>query len=207
MEDKIRIAVIEDHPLVMVGLVSMCAQVPEWEVVLNGDELGSVNSLEVPADVVLLDLELNGKIVTVADVSAILNRGSRILIVSALASPDRVRTMLAAGVTGFASKHASTDSLIEGIWAAVRGDFWTSSELAALLERDPHRPQLSMQEQRALALYASGLKLQSVARMMDVKPSTVKEYIQRVRQKYEEVGRAAPTKIHLARNAEEDGIL
>jgi len=42
---------------------------------------------------------------------------------------------------------------------------------------------------------------------MEVKPSTVKEYIERIRAKYEALGRHAPTKVHLARNAEEDGYL
>ena len=207
MDERVSIAIVEDHPLVLVGMESICQQVSQWQVVLSTDNVVEVLSLKVVPDVILLDLDLNGHVVTVSDVQSLIERGSRILIVSALSSPEKIRSLLHAGVIGFASKHASTEELIDGIWAAVHGTTWTSMELAAMVAGDPQRPQLSTQEQRALALYASGLKLQSVARIMEVKPSTVKEYIERIRAKYEDAGRYAPTKIHLARNAEEDGYI
>jgi len=68
-------------------------------------------------------------------------------------------------------------------------------------------PQFSIQELRALRLYTSGLRLADVAAEMGVKDTTEKEYIQRVRQKYQAVGRPVPTKVHLRINAEHDGLL
>lgn len=69
------------------------------------------------------------------------------------------------------------------------------------------QPQFSIQELSALQLYASGLKLVEVATQMGVKVTTAKEYVQRVRQKYEAVGRPAPSKLHLRINAQQDGLL
>lgn len=69
------------------------------------------------------------------------------------------------------------------------------------------RPQLSAQEQRTLQLYAAGLKLNTVARQLGVKPSTAKEYIERIRGKYRQVGRPAQTKFELRLRAIEDGYL
>lgn len=77
-------------------------------------------------------------------------------------------------------------------------------------EQDParvDRPQLSGQEERTLQLYASGLKLVTVARLLGVKPSTAKEYIERVREKYKEAGRPAQSKFDLRLRAIEDGYL
>ena len=203
----VTIAIVEDHPLSREGMLAVCRSVPDWVVVSSGDNLQQVLDLDTAPSVVVLDLDLGGTLVTAEDAQRIMDRGSRVLVVSALASPDLVRKLLRAGVTGFASKHESTDALIEAITAASTGVTWTSVELAAMVARDPERPELSEREQRALTLYASGLKLQSVARIMEVKPSTVKEYIERVRAKYAAVGRPAPTKVHLARVADEDGLL
>jgi len=207
MADDVRIAIVEDHPLALEGMKAVCSTSPHWTVVYSGDSivdlLGSANAYNL----VILDLELHGRLVTVEQIQELLDAGSRVLVVSALTSPARVRSLLRAGITGFVSKHESQGVLLEAIQAAIAGHPWTSVDLAAILERDPQRPALSEQEQRALSLYASGLKLQSVARIMEVKPSTVKEYIERIRAKYEALGRHAPTKVHLARNAQEDGYV
>lgn len=58
-----------------------------------------------------------------------------------------------------------------------------------------------------LRLYAAGLPLKVVADRLGVAYSTAKENITRVRVKYVEVGRPAPTKVDLLRRAMEDGIL
>jgi predicted DNA-binding protein (UPF0251 family) len=68
-------------------------------------------------------------------------------------------------------------------------------------------PNLSIQELSALRLYASGLKLDSVARRMNVSPATAKEYLDRVRAKYRQAHRAVHTKSDMRRVAVEDGFL
>ena len=67
--------------------------------------------------------------------------------------------------------------------------------------------QLSARERDVLRLYAAGLPLKVVADRLGVAYSTAKENITRVRVKYVEVGRPAPTKVDLLRRAMEDGIL
>ena len=56
-------------------------------------------------------------------------------------------------------------------------------------------------------LYAAGRPLKVVADRLGVAYSTAKENITRVRMKYIEVGRPAPTKVDLLRRAMEDGIV
>jgi DNA-binding NarL/FixJ family response regulator len=207
VEPTLTVAIVDDHALVRDGLASTCRQHPGVAIVYEGDSLTDLAALTPAPGLVLLDLDLAGITVTGDDAVAIRERGSAILVVSALASPETVGAMLRAGVVGFVSKRETVQSLHEAIDAVLAGLPWTSTDLAAMLARDPERPQLSEQEQRALVLYASGLKIQSVARQMAVKPTTAKEYIERVRAKYAAVGRPAPTKIHLHAVAKEDGLL
>jgi DNA-binding CsgD family transcriptional regulator len=67
--------------------------------------------------------------------------------------------------------------------------------------------QLSAREREVLRLYATGLPLKVVADRLGIAYSTAKENINRVRVKYVDVGRPAPTKVDLLRRAVEDGIL
>ncbi len=124
-------------------------------------------------------------------------------MVSAFGSPSLIRDLVRAGVAGFVTKREPKGSLFEAIDTVLEGGQWTSPELAAILANDQRedRPALSDQEQRVLVLFASGLKLNSVARRLDISPHTAKEYIDRVRAKYAAVGRHAPTKSHLCQEA------
>jgi DNA-binding NarL/FixJ family response regulator len=76
-----------------------------------------------------------------------------------------------------------------------------------MISRPASSVTLSEQEQKALVLYASGLKLESVARRMNVAPSTVKSYLDRVRDKYREAGIEARTKTSLYKVARDEGLL
>lgn len=207
MTQSWRVAVVDDHALVREGLVSTCEAHPGVTVVYAGDRLDELSTLSPAPHMVLLDLDLNGRTVTAAEAEALIGRGMDVIVVSALGSADTVRAMLEAGISGYVSKRDTTVALHQAIDAVLEGGTWTSPDLAAILALDPERPELSEQETRALILYASGLKLQSVARQLGVKPTTAKEYIERVRAKYAAAGRPAPTKVHLHALAQEDGLL
>lgn len=201
------VAIVDDHVLVRECLEIVCCEHPDVRVVYCGDSLTELARIHPAPRLVLLDLDLGSVKVGEDDARAILERGSAVIAVSAMAVPESVRALLRVGITGFVSKNETSRTLRKAIDSTMRGESWTSPNLAALLARLPERPQLSEQELTALTLYASGLKLSSVARQMGVKTSTAKEYIERVREKYAAVGRPAPTKIHLRSAAQQDGLM
>lgn len=205
------VAVVDDHALVRQGLVRALAEHPTLDVAVvhEGADPGEVLALPAAPALVLLDLDLEGRPVEADVVRRLVERGSAILVVSALGDPRTIRALLAVGVAGFVSKRESADALAEAVDAVLRGEAWTTPELAGILAADdaPDRPPLSPQEHRALVLYASGLTLDSVARRMDVRPGTVREYLARVRAKYESTGRPVRTKTDLYREAVRDGYL
>ena len=207
----IRVAVIDDHLPVRDGLASALRQdgfdVP-YAGVLPSELLSHQPPLEL--DVVLLDLDLGHEgQATVGDVAAMVERGWRVLIVSAMANVERVREFLRADVAGFVPKWEPHEALVYSILAAAQGADLTSREVAGIIasDDDPLRPALSDQELRALQLYASGMKMTSVARQMNVSVHTAKEYIARVRVKYAAAGRPVNTKTALYREALRDHLL
>jgi DNA-binding NarL/FixJ family response regulator len=127
--------------------------------------------------------------------------------VSALGDASRIRPALAAGALGYVPKKAAGAVLLEAVEAALSGETYVSPDLAAVMMAGPDRPDLSVQESTALRLYASGLKLDAVARRMNVSSSTAREYLARVRRKYATVGRDVRTKTDLYAAAVKDGLI
>lgn len=202
-----RIAVVDDHTLVRESLVRSMRDV--GHVVTSAGALAELPD-EPKIDLVLLDLDLGAAgLVGEQEVTRLTDRGVRLLIVSALGSPRHVRRVLRAGAVGVVSKMDSTSELVAAVEAALRGELWMSRMWAQALavDDDADRPTLSDQELQALRLYACGLKLDSVARRMGVAPSTAKQYIDRVREKYARAGHPARTKAELYGVAVQDGFI
>jgi DNA-binding NarL/FixJ family response regulator len=204
------VAIIEDHSLVRDSLAAFLRARGGLDIVALEESLTRyvMHPPSRPADLVLLDLDLaGGERARPEQVERLTAAGSMVLVVSALATPALVTAMLAAGIAGVVSKRDGLSQLGEAIDAVLSGGHWTSAELAAVLANDPRRPALSGQEERALVLYASGLKLEAVARRLGVAASTAKQYIDRVRDKYAELGRDARTKTQLYAAAVADGLI
>src|SRR5690606_35171257 len=101
------------------------------------------------------------------------------------------------------------DDVIAAIATVATGDTLDNVEWASAIEGDRTfaNAQLSARERDVLRLYAAGLPLKAVADRLGIAYSTAKENITRVRVKYVEVGRPAPTKVDLLRRAMEDGLV
>jgi two-component system, NarL family, nitrate/nitrite response regulator NarL len=159
------------------------------------------------AHVVLLDLDLGDGTTVEENVAAIVAAGPAVLVLSASGRPPAVRAAIRAGALGYAVKNEPAAEIRAAITEVAAGRDWISPRLAYILATDdaPDRPALSEQERRALQLYATGMPMKSVARRMSISEETVKQYVQRVRQKYARAGRSAPTKLELYHRAVEDG--
>ena len=158
--------------------------------------------------IAILDLDLGDGSDPIDNLTKLLHEEISVIVVSALAKPQTVRIMLRSGAAAYVSKNAEPDALQEAIRATITGTQYMSPDIAiALLSDDSASVELSKQERQALLLYASGMKLDSVARTMQISRSTASEYIQRARKKYTKVGISLPTKTDLYRQAHKDGLL
>lgn len=209
-----RVALIDDHESVRLGLAAACARSGVGEVVFSGSTVAEYvrwrsDSGEPPADVVVLDLMLGDGATVSENVSRLVWNGSQVIIHSVADRPAAVRQALAAGALGVISKSARTDDVVAAIATVARGEHLDNVEWASAVDGDRAfaDAQLSARERDVLRLYAAGLPLKSVAEQLGVAYSTAKENITRVRVKYVEVGRPAPTKVDLLRRAMEDGLV
>ena len=183
-------------------VVCSCETAPEFIAWLREAEPG------LRPHLLILDLMVERQAnVDPALVRRLVDAGLRVLVFSALASPPLVREIIRAGVGGVLGKRDTEEAVISAIWSVLKGDGWMTSEVAAAIAGDASRPVLSVQEERALVLYASGMTLDDVAVSIGVKPNTAKQYLSRVKAKYTATGRPASTKVDLTNLAWQDGYL
>lgn len=209
-----RVALIDDHESVRLGLEAACARAVTKEVVFAGSSVRAYlewrqRSGAAPVDIVVLDLTLGDGTTVTENVTGIIADGSPVLIHSVADRPAAVREALAAGAAGVISKASRIDDVIAAIRTVARGEALDNVEWASAVDGDRAfaDAQLSNRERDVLRLYAAGLPLKAVAERLGIAYSTAKENITRVRTKYVEVGRPAPTKVDLLRRAMEDGLM
>ncbi len=207
---QVRVSIVDDHESVRLGLqaaftnagfdvVTTAAGVPELVETLDGREL----------DVVVLDLSLGDGSSVTDNVKAVQALGAAVLVHSIADRVASVREALAAGAAGVIPKSSATSTVIAAAETVARGEVLNNLEWASAIDadRDFAKAQLGRREREILHLYASGLPLKLAAQQLGIGYSTAREYLDRIRAKYVEVGRPAPTKVDLLRRAVEDGIL
>ncbi|GAA1728502.1 response regulator [Microcella frigidaquae] len=207
---KVRVAVVDDHESVRLGLQAafenagfdvLCTapSVAELIELLEGRE----------PDVVVLDLSLGDGSSVTENVKAVQSLGAGVLVHSIADRVASVREALAAGAAGVIPKSSATSTVIAAAETVARGEVLNNLEWASAIDadRDFAKAQLGRREREILHLYASGLPLKLAAQQLGIGYSTAREYLDRIRAKYVEVGRPAPTKVDLLRRAVEDGIL
>ncbi len=209
-----RVAIVEDHVLQRTRTVELLSGEPGWEVVHSCETMPDfmqwLRQCKPPdhPQLLILDLMVDRRPpVDPSVVTELVRAGLRVVVLSALASPHLVRQVVRAGVAGIVGKHDSEVDLLDAVRAVVRGEEWMTSELASVIAGDGDRPRLSVQEERALVLYASGLSLDAVAQSIGVQHDTAKMYLSRVKAKYTAVGRRAASKLDLYQVALVDGYL
>ncbi|MFK4851471.1 helix-turn-helix transcriptional regulator [Microbacterium sp. ZW T6_19] len=156
----------------------------------------------------ILDLPADAEALRqVGVISALRDAGMRVLILSSLRSRHTARHVISIGIDGIVSTTDSEEMFVSAAESALAGRLTITARAQTAIHGPADAPQLSRQEERALALYASGLSIADVADRIGVKQDTARKYLQRVRTKFTVAGRPARTKLDLARIAWADGYI
>jgi DNA-binding NarL/FixJ family response regulator len=210
-EDRIRLAIVDDHRMLLGALtewvrqaapdISMVAAVVSYPELLTHPEF--------PVDVVLLDLDLKDNIPVSVKISGLKSTGVKVVLMSTYSEPNVVREAIAAGALGYLVKSEDAGMIVEAIRAAAEGDSFISAELDLALSAGEvgGSPKLSAQERRVMALYGGGEPVKAVAFQLSISEETAKSYLKRIREKYRVAGFDVGTKVALRKRAIEDGIL
>ena len=202
----VRVGIVDGHELSRQALAALMTQrEPEtWQVVYAGAD--PHEAVSAKPDVVVLNLEDAAS--GAAGLSALdALQGIPVVVTGSDGAPDDIRRALMKGALGHVTRSHNYAHLDEALRSAVRGELHITPELADILSGAPNVPALSPRELTALTLYASGLTMGAVAEQMGVSTHTAREYIDRVRDKYGNLGRTVRTRTELYAAAVRDGFI
>ena len=205
----VRIAVVDDHRLVLDGIVAHIDAIrTEIDVVISEPSwLGLLTHQEFPVDIVVLDLNLGDGIPIATKIRTLTAAGAKTVVMSRHADGSSIHGALAAGALAFVPKTERADVLVAAVRAVAGGGSYMSPAASASFDglQESIDPGLGRQEQRAMVLYASGRSIKEVAEEMGTTEETVKSYIKRARRKYRSIGVDVGTKILLRRRGIMEG--
>ncbi|MBI4635182.1 MAG: response regulator transcription factor [Candidatus Rokubacteria bacterium] len=194
---KIRVLIVDDHPMVREGLRSMLSA-DAIEVV--GDAGTAVEAIrcaeELAPDVVLLDVELPDLdgVTALGRIKAVAPRAS-VLIVSMHDDHRLVRRAVSAGAAGYVLKGVGRRELLASVRAVRAGEsVMDPALLRVLLAEIPPEPgartpggggseSLTLVEREILRLIADGLTNKEIGERMRWSVGTAKKYVQRILEK------------------------
>ena len=203
------VAVVDDDRMLRDGMSVWLRNVPGLQLTASTSTVDELLALPGRgAAVVLLDLVLRDASDPADNIRRLRAAGSRVLVISTVPDQARILASFAAGADGYLTKDNDLTALVDAIREIAAGGTANSPELAFACAHDdsPTRPRLSPKELEVLLDYASGLTLKAAARRAGITPHTAKDYLDRVKAKYQRAGRPAYTKIDLSRRVREDGL-
>jgi DNA-binding NarL/FixJ family response regulator len=177
----VRVALLDDHPMVVGGLQTALATDPELSVIAHGGTVDEALTLLASdeVDVALLDVRLadgNG-------LQALADRGPRktpaVLVLSTFELPQYVAAAVKFGAAGFLSKQVPLPELLQAIHAVATGaSVYTADQL------EQSYVSLTPKERDVLRLAMAGLSNKEIGARMGTSRKTVEGHLSDIFAKY-----------------------
>ena len=195
--DRIRIAVVDDHPMLREGVIHTLSQEPDFEIVGQGGNAADAIAIardELP-DLMLLDVSMPGGGVEAVRAIASACPVVKLAMLTVAQDEDTVSAALQAGARGYILKGISGPDLVRTVRNLNRGEDYVSPGLAARLLADTKAKKakssteddllslLTPREERILALVAAGMSNREVGEEMNLSEKTIKHYMTNILQK------------------------
>jgi two-component system, NarL family, nitrate/nitrite response regulator NarL len=193
---KIRIAVVDDHPMMRRGVTETLSEEADLELVGAGGSAEDAMRLakQERPDLILLDIALPGGGIEAAREIAKLHPDIKVVMLTVREDRATVSAALRAGARGYIVKGVEGPELVSILRTINSGQSYVSPALAAQLLADAGSEpassatggtmaRLTGREQQIVALLGDGLSNLEIAEQLELTESTVKHYMTRILQK------------------------
>lgn len=181
MNDTIRLMLVDDHPLMLLGISSMLDGKADIQVVgtaSNGQE-ALARARELNPDVMMLDIVMPGMDgVELARQMRAELPDVRLLVLSSDTSLATLEPLLGIGIDGFLPKSSESAAMLEAVRSVAAGYEYFGTDIARLIERISLAKKASdslftPRELDVIRLSARGLQYKEIAGELGIKYLTV----------------------------------
>jgi DNA-binding NarL/FixJ family response regulator len=185
----IRVAVVDDHPLFLAGVVHALDAEPDITVVGEGSTAEDALHLakECHPDIIVLDVNMPGGGMKALEGVLALCPDTKPMMLSGAIEQDQVRSAMQKGAWGFVLKGVSATELARSIRLVHAGERYITPVLAARLFALPPAAPVAVQsdplagltsrERRVLTQIALGLSNKEIGLNLSISEKTVKHYV------------------------------
>jgi len=191
---KLRLMLVDDHPVMRAGLANLLNLNPNFEVVAQCDEGESVLELwrlHTP-DVTLMDISLGNTdgIQTLRTLRAEFPEACVLMLTSSEAQED-IHQSLKYGARGYVTKNIRSVELTEAILKAHHGDQALSLSVTQRLAEQQDSGRLTAREIEVLGLVRSGFTNGETGRLLGISERTVRSHVEIIMRKLGAADRAS----------------
>ncbi|MBT8766489.1 response regulator [Metapseudomonas boanensis] len=193
MAAKIRIGIVDDHPLLRQGVASALKRISDFQVVEQGSCADDAVDIAVrfAPDVLLMDVNMPGDCFGAIRSISSAAPGVRVMMLTVSECEDDAYAALEAGAQGYVLKGVSGPELVQAIRKVAGGESFITPAFASRLlnrlrqlqEHERHRIELTHREEQIIREVAQGLTNREVANKLGLSEKTVKYYMTNVMQK------------------------
>jgi DNA-binding NarL/FixJ family response regulator len=178
--EKIKVMVVDDHPLMRVGVASIINARPDMAVVAQtgtGEEAVALFPQHRP-DVTLMDLRLP-KMSGVDSIRAIRERwpAARFVVLTTYEGDEDIHRALEAGAKGYVIKGMPYQTLIDALVRVHSGGRFLPPPVARALAARMPDSELSSREQEVLRHLVDGMTNKEIANLLGITEATVKCHV------------------------------
>jgi DNA-binding NarL/FixJ family response regulator len=189
MGKSIRVAIADDHPVLLAGMVSLFSNNETHEVV--GQAVDADSCLELvkalSPDVIIMDLSRPGDVVRTLAQIVMEAPDTRVVVFTAYCSIESALKALDAGATGFALKGSPSSELFEAIETVMAGQMFVTRQYASqvmngLRERARRQAlseaiKLNVREKQIIGHLVQARTNREIAEALHISEKTVKHYM------------------------------
>src|SRR6202789_1065064 len=177
---QIRVLIVDDHPIMRVGIAAILNAQADMQVVAQAGtaaEAVRMFAAERP-ELTLMDLRLPDRsgVEAIRSIRAVSPK-ARIVVLTTYEGDEDIQQALEAGAQGYLIKGMPHDALVKALYRVHAGHRFLPQHVTDALSSRVHGSQLSQREQEVLQLLLAGKSNREIAEELQIKEATVKSHV------------------------------